>query len=348
MNLQQRAVTSFQPRHTCIKYRQRPEVFNKRLQVRFSQIVSRVSELETKYRTGHGTEHWKLFAEAVSGEWDGVSVIFNSEGEPIEIPSRFVPEAFAEWGQILYDWQTQCSMIAQEDCLKFTLRKLLPTVGCEADAVAFVEEEKHILRASKSGEDKTVLRNGGFASGPPSISPDTPKFQIQQCLVTGDKKRVRFFHNFTRRDASTQWRLINIEILKEEFEQPYHGKMELGGCGGGLPKYSDKERLKKEQLMQGEWKKSRDGEGMTFGYDEGSGYYCHDEGSQEEQWSGNSLKGTVICFPQGMWSRVDVQKSYVEVESGVYLEDGSRAVARRIYQNDKMVRDSQGREELVQ
>lgn len=38
--------------------------------------------------------------------------------------------------------QTQCSTLAEGSTLRRTLKRLMPTVGCEADAVAFTEEER--------------------------------------------------------------------------------------------------------------------------------------------------------------------------------------------------------------
>lgn len=79
---------------------------------------------------------WMEFATNVSGEWDGYGADFSSEGEPIELPEQVVPEAFREWEVKVFDWQTQCPTLAQphDFTLFYKLIKLLPTVGCEADA----------------------------------------------------------------------------------------------------------------------------------------------------------------------------------------------------------------------
>ena len=67
-------------------------------------------------------------------------------GEPQELPREFVPEAFREWELSVRDWQTQCSMNSPESSsssdssLEYRVRRLLPSVGCEADATAFVDE----------------------------------------------------------------------------------------------------------------------------------------------------------------------------------------------------------------
>lgn len=71
-------------------------------------------------------------ASRIAGEWDGVSVSFNSRGEAVELPHSVVPDAFREWGVRLVAWQTQCSMLLGPDGqVHYTFRRLFPTVGCE-------------------------------------------------------------------------------------------------------------------------------------------------------------------------------------------------------------------------
>ena len=63
-----------------------------------------------------------------------------------------------EWGVKVYDWHTQHSTIAGPEGLTSQLKRLMPIVGCEADAVAFEEETRQSLRAlpEAAGEAKTV------------------------------------------------------------------------------------------------------------------------------------------------------------------------------------------------
>ena len=63
-----------------------------------------------------------------------------------------------EWGIKVLDWHTQHSTKADGAGLLSKLKRLMPIVGCEADAVAFEEEERQSLRAlpDAPGEAKTV------------------------------------------------------------------------------------------------------------------------------------------------------------------------------------------------
>lgn len=37
---------------------------------------------------------------------------FSPAGAPQQLPEHYVPEAFREWGVELWDWQSQCSCLA--------------------------------------------------------------------------------------------------------------------------------------------------------------------------------------------------------------------------------------------
>lgn len=81
------------------------------------------------------------------GEWEGITASFDGEGEPQQLPENYVPGAYREWGVELFDWQSICSSIATPQGLSYNVKRMMPTVGCEADAVAFTEEAHNILQA---------------------------------------------------------------------------------------------------------------------------------------------------------------------------------------------------------
>ena len=65
-------------------------------------------------------------------------------GEPLELPSNVVPDAFRDWGQQIHNWKTQCPTLAhpEQGHLWYKVIRLLPTVGCEADAATVYSVEK--------------------------------------------------------------------------------------------------------------------------------------------------------------------------------------------------------------
>lgn len=97
---------------------------------------------------------WSEFAKNVSGEWDGFGAEFSKQGEPIELPESVVPEAYREWEVKVFDWQTQCPTLAHDDdafSFMYKFIRLLPTVGCEADAATrYSIDERNISDANVS------------------------------------------------------------------------------------------------------------------------------------------------------------------------------------------------------
>lgn len=108
-------------------------------------------------------EAWSEFARNVSGEWDGFGADFTKEGTPIELPEYVVPEAFREWEVKVFDWQTQCPSLAdqQQPVLNYKTIKLLPTVGCEADAATRHTIDERSLGGTESRASAFAFHSSG-------------------------------------------------------------------------------------------------------------------------------------------------------------------------------------------
>ncbi|GAX80338.1 hypothetical protein CEUSTIGMA_g7776.t1 [Chlamydomonas eustigma] len=189
---------------------------------------------------------WNEFCERVSGEWDGVTATFSPEGVAIPLPERYVPSAFREWGVELFDWQSQCSMVAstQAKSLSYRVRRMMPSVGCEADAIAFTEESTSCgidtSRNSKIMEVKAVFRDGSYYAGPSSMSELAANtVTLEFCICKLDKldTRVRVLVLLARREV-TDWHTRSFEVHFERYEAPYQGGIDLTGCGGGMPGFA--------------------------------------------------------------------------------------------------------------
>ncbi|KAG1678874.1 hypothetical protein FOA52_003542 [Chlamydomonas sp. UWO 241] len=184
------------------------------------------------------------FADSSSGEWEGVIATFDADGgKPQPLPERFVPNAFAEWGVVVADWQAQTSMLAsaEEGTLQYRVRRMMPTVGCEADAVAW-EEESQVLWAGSSG--RPVLPDGSYMAGPSCLSPDDTKASVEVCLAlpnvatgagAGKRSRVRVVTHLTRHGETKVWRAARYEVSTERYDTEYRGggqDLQLLGCHG--------------------------------------------------------------------------------------------------------------------
>lgn len=162
---------------------------------------------------------------------------FDAAGQPQQLPEHYVPSAYREWGVTLYDWQTDvssCALPSAPGELELVCRRIMPTVGCEADAVAFVEQRAGgkpavFSRASNSSfapamQLMACTARGCYMSAPHVLGPDDSKAAVEVCLVrTGadapKAQRVRIVHNLQRDSQSGEWALHSVDVHNERFVQ---------------------------------------------------------------------------------------------------------------------------------
>lgn len=273
----------------------------------------------------------------------------------MELPPYYVPDAYREWGVILYDWQMQCSSTASEEGLSYTVRKLFPTVGCEADAIAFEEELVVGLRsaAERHWEDKTILRDGSYTMGPRELPTEAP-MRLELCLgathsTTASqeppkRQRVRLVYSLGQ--AGGQWQVQQLHISRERFDRVQDGRRELAGCGGGLPAFASGPRAEREQVVARGWQAAQ---GAVYEVDEGGAFRL--AGRQPQQgasWSCACGEPAVQLLPLGLWSSVSGQGGDLVVEAGILLEDAAtRRVAGRRFAAGKLVTTWMGTDVLA-
>lgn len=263
------------------------------------------------------TSQWEAFAAAVSGEWDGVTVTFDRDGEAQELPEYYVPEAYRAWDVKLCDWQSQCSMQADPSAIKYTLRRLMPTVGCEADAIAFTEESQEPISLAHAA----VLPQGAYSYAPLDItSKALHKANIEHCFPIDTKKRIRVVHRLKRMGVAQEWKLMSIEVHHERYDSEFSGRRELAGCGGGMDPLSSLARVDSDRV-RGSWFAS----GMKRVSSGSHGNF------EEENFDAQprELNQHFVCLPLGVWSSAELSESNIELAAGVVLEDGAMLMAEQ-------------------
>ncbi|XP_073002323.1 uncharacterized protein [Typha latifolia] len=202
-----------------------------------STIATDSSRLEITTSIPVSTPNWAQFASRVSGEWDGFGADFTREGNPIELPETVVPEAFREWEVQVFDWQTQCPTLAsvtdERPLLSYKLIKLLPTVGCEADAAT-----RHSVEERIAGEEGSAI--SAFAYDPSGCyvamwSVDgrggRRAFELEHCLVDPRNWEVRVrVIQVVGVDDEGVMRLEKIRVFSEQWYGPFRNGEQLGGC----------------------------------------------------------------------------------------------------------------------
>lgn len=76
--------------------------------------------------------------------------------------------------------QTQCSTIAEGSTLRSKLKRLMPTVGCEADAVAFTEEERVTDFEAEGQQHRESFAADGSWSIPADFK-SSDRLEIRKC-----------------------------------------------------------------------------------------------------------------------------------------------------------------------
>ncbi|KAL3539156.1 hypothetical protein ACH5RR_002522 [Cinchona calisaya] len=209
---------------------------------------------------------WSVFAEKVSGEWDGFGADFSKEGEPIELPESVVPEAYREWDVKVFDWQTQCPTLAHpthHSQLMYKLIKLLPTVGCEADAATKYSVLERNINDSNTVVAFAYQSSGCYvavwqpvaaaakASGSVSLL-----LELEHCLVDPRDKesRVRIIQAVSAvvKEKLIMMQLEGIQVFCEQWYGPFRNGEQLGGCAIRDSAFASTQALKTSQVT-GVW-----------------------------------------------------------------------------------------------
>ena len=201
---------------------------------------------------------WNSFCEHAAGEWEGATATFSSDGKPNELPSQYVPQEFNDWNVTLYDWQSQCSMQPQATGIKCLLKRIMPTVGCEADAQSFDEEKRQLFESSAplAEGQQAILSSGSYTTASSLDISNETSIRFEHCLVTAEQRRIRVVQYVTAPSASDAWTLATVEVHNEKYDAPYNGGASLSGCGGGMSNFAEGARLDTQQLQHARQTKS--------------------------------------------------------------------------------------------
>eukprot|EP00198_Chlamydomonas_reinhardtii_P004699 XP_001694035.1 predicted protein [Chlamydomonas reinhardtii] len=160
---------------------------------------------------------WSAFASKAQGEWEGITVTFDASGAAQPLPDHYVPGAYRDWGVELFDWQSQSSCIVpQGRSLRNIFKRLMPTVGCEADAIAFVEEAADVWQADGGSLVKPVTPDGGYLAAPAQLPADGGKVKLEGCVAApGGKSRLRAVLTLMQHWESKQWQVAFVDLSRE-------------------------------------------------------------------------------------------------------------------------------------
>ncbi|KAL0736275.1 hypothetical protein Bca4012_012485 [Brassica carinata] len=180
----------------------------------------------------HVLNAWSEFAQNVSGEWDGFGADFSLEGQPLELPESVVPEAYREWEVKVFDWQTQCPTLAQPHAQTFLYKsiKLLPTVGCEADAATRHSIDQRSIGPSTASPFSYSVSGSYVAVWP--LGNNNNQLEVEHCLINPNDKesRVRILQVVRLAEETKMLVLESVRVFRELWYGPFRDGDQLGGC----------------------------------------------------------------------------------------------------------------------
>ncbi|KAF2314619.1 hypothetical protein GH714_027970 [Hevea brasiliensis] len=280
------------------------------------------------------TSGWSEFARNVSGEWDGFGADFTPQGSPIELPESVVPEAFREWEVKVYDWQTQCPTLAQPEDLLLTQKtiKLLPTVGCEADAATrYSIDERSVGSADNKVYAFAYQSNGCYVA----VWPIEKQLEVEHCLINPQDResRVRIIQVIQADNAKMI--LKNIRVFVEHWYGPFRDGDQLGGCAILNSAFASTGALEASQIV-GHWQGSR-----------GVANFCTSQTGFLQELKGNSVQKLVrddrdlILLPKQLWCSLKVSKDGETCcEVGWLFDHGCAVTSRCIFSSNAKLKVS--------
>ncbi|KAL0023348.1 hypothetical protein WJX77_009747 [Trebouxia sp. C0004] len=217
-------------------------------------------------------------------------------------------------------------MQPQATGIKCLLKRLMPTVGCEADAQTFHEETRHLLESTDEATQHAILSNGSYTTASSLDLSDQTKLRLEHCLMTAEKKRIRLVQHVAAAGPSDPWQLSGVEVHHEYYDGPYNGGASLSGCGGGMSNFAELDKFGASQL-QHDWTASS-----------GSSYSVSEDRTVQLQhlpsrMSSCSQEG-ITCLPLNAYSIVQSRDhGELLVEAGVLQKNHTLLVAQQTFDN---------------
>ncbi|KAL5789027.1 hypothetical protein ACOSP7_005976 [Xanthoceras sorbifolium] len=283
--------------------------------------------------TTSSTNSWSEFAKNVSGEWDGFGADFTSEGNPIELPESVVPEAYREWEVKVFDWQTQCPTLAQpeESVMFYKSIKLLPTVGCEADAATqYKIDERNIGGVDDKVSAFAYQSSGCYVAVWPIEDDGTYKLlELEHCLINPHDResRVRIIQVVGVQDKMMV--LKNIRVFREQWYGPFRNGDQLGGCAIRDSGFAATDALKASEVV-GSWQAPC-----------AVACFAGSQNTSLRELVGDSVQkltrdeSDLILLPKQLWCSLKASEDgETFCEAGWLFDQGSAIASRCIFSND--------------
>ncbi|CAA6666645.1 unnamed protein product [Spirodela intermedia] len=242
---------------------------------------------------------------------------FSSRGEPVELPENVVPEAFREWGVQIFDWQTQCPTLAEtaKPSLIYKLIKLLPTVGCEADAATRYTVEEKIVQGSDAKLAAFAYDQTGSYVAVWAIKEHTDgrSFEIEHCLVHPKNHEVR---------------IRIIQSIKMEQMVLSIKKINLGGCAIRESGFASTVAMEESEVL-GTWQSAC----VAATFTDLQTNAIRELAGERRQELVRGQEG-LVTLPKKLWSSIGKKEDESWVEAGWLIDQGQAITSRCVFLKD--------------
>ncbi|KAI3745292.1 hypothetical protein L1987_58403 [Smallanthus sonchifolius] len=289
--------------------------------------------------TGSSSGCWSEFAGNVSGEWDGYGADFTVDGKPIELPENVVPNAYREWEVHVFDWQTQCPTLAKPDNVyaMYKLIKLLPTVGCEADAATRFSVEERVIGGADNMVSSFAYQSSGCYTAVWSTqkSASSKVLELEHCLIDPRDKesRVRVIQ-IVGVEGNHKLVLKSIKVFVEQWYGPFRNGDQLGGCAIRDSAFATTQVLNGSEVP-GVWQRSN----SKASFQDSSNILQELVAVDGVEKSVREKEGLVL-LPKNLWSsmeEIDGEKTCCEV--GWLLETGHAITSKCVFSRNAELKE---------
>ncbi|CAI0471309.1 unnamed protein product [Linum tenue] len=295
------------------------------------------------------SDDWPEFADRVSGEWDGFAADFTPQGAPIELPESVVPEAYREWEVKVHDWQTQCPTLARpspepDRTLSYTTIKLLPTVGCEADAATRYTSDE---RAASSASAFAYHSSGSYVAAWPGAAAAPNKLELENCFVNPQDResrvRILLALNLVRpsdENPTISLEVAGIRVFREQWYGPFRNGDQLGGCAIRDTAFAATAPLDPAKLLGFPWRRGPTAVAAFQHHHQPNGLIQqlsdgNDSSSLEKESLVRDASGGVVLLPKQIWYAV--KENWCEV--GWLFDDGKAVTCTSLIAPDATLKE---------
>lgn len=265
-----------------------------------------------------------VFAAAVSGEWFGYECTFSlATGAAQCVPERYVPDEYRQWGVEIKGFECLTSTQLLRGSLRTKRTRVLPSVGCEADAV--VPEVAERVIDPVAAPAAAAFDCGSYAAGPVNLAADERAWSL--CLAEPGEAGCR--RTRVRVDAGDVLEGFGaLEVHVETWEGPFVDGAVLPGCGGEHASFADGERLGADALV-GKWKVEE-----TVYAREGAGWTRSEKRNVVERDAEDAERLVGLALPKGVNVRAETEDAGAVIEAGWLVKQGLRVTVRREHAPD--------------